>query len=117
MSGWTDIVAVCAGYGYTIGVRKDGRVLATGTNKSGQINITSWKLFRDYTCIAEDRQKYKELKEQLKYLNMRKGAYDTELANLKGLFTGKRRKELETEIASMNTQITDLKKQIDFIRS
>ena len=117
VSGWTDIVAVCAGYGYTIGVRKDGRVLATGTNKSGQINITSWKLFRDYTCIAEDRQKYKELKEQLKYLNMRKGAYDTELANLKGLFTGKRRKELETEIASMNTQITDLKKQIDFIRS
>ena len=42
--------------------------------------------------------------------------YQDELANLKGLFTGKRRKELEAQIAEADKRIAALKEELDKLR-
>ena len=41
-------------------------------------------------------------------LEQEKSALQTELANLKGLFTGKRRKEIETRLAEIETELKGL---------
>ena len=42
VSGWTDIVAISAGAGHTVGLRSDGTVVATGNNVSGQCDVQDW---------------------------------------------------------------------------
>ncbi len=39
---WTDIVDVYAGSDYTVGLKKDGTVVATGSNYYGQCNVDNW---------------------------------------------------------------------------
>ena len=39
MSGWTDIVAVAAGYYHTVGLKRDGTVVTTSPNFS---NMATW---------------------------------------------------------------------------
>lgn len=52
---WTDIVAIAAGggddvgKGHTVGLRKDGRVVAVGDNSFNQCDVDSWK---DIVAIA-----------------------------------------------------------------
>lgn len=56
-SDWTDIIAVAAGGGYspsdgnghTVGLRKDGRVVAVGDNQFGQCNVDEWS---DIVAVA-----------------------------------------------------------------
>ena len=52
MSGWTDIIAVAAGAGHTIGLKSDGTVVATeykGNYDYGQCNVSNWT---DVVAIA-----------------------------------------------------------------
>ena len=42
VSGWTDVVAVAAGFYHTIGLRADGTVVAVGNNNSGQCDVSNW---------------------------------------------------------------------------
>ena len=42
IAGWTDIVAVAAGYNHTVGLRADGTAIATGTNLDGESNVSGW---------------------------------------------------------------------------
>ena len=45
VSGWTDIVAIAAGYRHTIGLKKDGTVVATkytGDYYDGQCEVSGW---------------------------------------------------------------------------
>jgi alpha-tubulin suppressor-like RCC1 family protein len=44
VSGWTDVVAVSAGGDHTVGLRKDGTVVACGDDSSGQCNVSGWNL-------------------------------------------------------------------------
>lgn len=39
---WTDIVAVSAGQNYTVGLKKNGTVVAVGSNDDGQCNVRGW---------------------------------------------------------------------------
>ena len=48
VSGWTDIVAISAS-SHTVGVKKDGTVVATGVNTYGQCDIDSW---RDIVAVS-----------------------------------------------------------------
>ncbi|MCL1987454.1 MAG: hypothetical protein FWG64_05720 [Firmicutes bacterium] len=41
--GWHDMIAVCAGPFFTVGLRKDGRVEACGRNEFGQCNVKNWR--------------------------------------------------------------------------
>ena len=42
MSGWTDIVALAAGKYHTVGLKRDGSVVAVGKNDEGQCNVSGW---------------------------------------------------------------------------
>ena len=39
---WTDIIAVAAGFEYTVGLKSDGTVVATGSNPNGQCDVQDW---------------------------------------------------------------------------
>lgn len=39
---WTDIVAVSAGNGYTLGLKSDGNIVSTGRNDRNQIAVSGW---------------------------------------------------------------------------
>ena len=49
MSDWTDIIAIAAGRFHTIGLKKDGTVVAAGSNVWGQCNVSQWT---DIAAIA-----------------------------------------------------------------
>ena len=66
------------------------------------------------TAIRDERKQ--ALYSKLAASRQRQNAAQTELSNLKGLFLGRRRKELEAEIVSLDRQIAELQKQHDAIR-
>lgn len=43
---WTDMVAVSAGYRFTIGLKADGTVVAVGRNSKGQCDVSGWESIR-----------------------------------------------------------------------
>lgn len=49
ISDWADIVAIDAGFRYTVGLKADGTVLAVGYNDDGRCNVSSWT---DITAIC-----------------------------------------------------------------
>lgn len=96
---WRDIIAIACGDYHTVGLRSDGTVVATGDNKYGQCNVKSWKLFDSVEQLERDMTK--RIKKEILALK-------TELANLHGLFTGKRRKELQDRIELLEERIRNL---------
>ena len=44
VSYWKDIIAVSAGSSHTVGLKKDGTVVATGDNDYGQCDVSIWNL-------------------------------------------------------------------------
>ena len=88
VSDWRDIVAITASDFHTVGLKLDGTVVAVGYNFLGQCNVSDWKLF--YT------------KEELL---AEKAALEKELPTLKGLFSGKRRKEIENRLAEIEAEL------------
>ena len=91
VSDWRDIVAITASDFHTVGLKLDGTVVAVGYNFFGQCNVSDWKLF--YT------------KEELL---AEKAALEKELPTLKGLFSSKRRKEIENRLAGIETELKRL---------
>ena len=135
VSAWSDVVAITAGVSHTVGLRADGKVLAVGSNKYGQCDVDGWKLFASFETLDQEREEVaerakRERKEaaeraeaerkaaakraeaerqrKIATLNDEKAKLNTELANLKGLFTGKRRKEIETRLAEINAELKKL---------
>ena len=49
VGGWTDVVAIAAGYSYTVGLRTDGTVVAVGWNTYDQCDVGGWT---DVVAIA-----------------------------------------------------------------
>ena len=42
MEGWRGIVEIAAGEAHSVGLRKDGTVVATGRNAEGQCDVSGW---------------------------------------------------------------------------
>lgn len=61
---------------------------------------------------AEFARKRKDLSERLASVKQCKQSAETELANLKGLFTGRRRKELEAQIAEADRRINTINEEL-----
>ena len=120
MTDWQNIVAICAGYSHTVGLRADGTVVAVGDNRYGQCDVQGWKLFDNLDRIEQERieararravQDEKEKEERPRRraaLEIEQGNLQTELANLKGFFTGKRRKEIEARLAEIEAKLKGL---------
>lgn len=133
---WTDIAAVASDSHIVIGVKTDGTVVAkansTVLSKDEEIlrGIQNWKLFNSVDTLEQERADCKALQKaeaerrrqeaeakakaeaerqaKIAALNGEKQALQTELANLKGLFTGKRRKEIEARLAQIGEELKKL---------
>ena len=110
---WKNVVAIAAGYNNTVGVLADGTLVATGNNEYGQCNVQGVRMFYSLESFKEDEKKAieeteKKREEQIAVLNTEKNTLQTELANLKGLFTGKRRKEIEARLAQIESELNKL---------
>ena len=42
VSTWTDIIGIAAGTLHSVGLKKDGTVVATGDNEQTQLNVSTW---------------------------------------------------------------------------
>ncbi len=129
VSDWQDIVAVSAGYDHTVGLKSDGTVVAVGDNKDGQCNVFGWRLFQSADTIEEERIEARKQEQQRREeekqrraeeekqrraaeeqrrarekvtLEREKMALEQELSSLKGLFTGKRRRQIEERIRQID---------------
>ena len=130
VSGWRDIVAIAVGENHTVGLKSDGTVIAAGYDQFGQCNVSDWKLFDNFETLEADRkvaaEKFEaelkaaaekrkvaaekreaEREAKIKALSKERAALQTELSNLRGLFTGKRRREIEIRLAEI---VIELKK-------
>ena len=113
VSGWRDIVAISAGVYHTVGLKADGTVVAVGENHDGRCNVSGWRLFQSVDTLEEKREEAKKRLEQEKarriaQLQQQRADVQSELANLKGLFTGMRRRELESKLAEINNELKGL---------
>lgn len=97
---WRNIVAASCGSSHTLGLTASGKVYATGYNGSGQLNIQNWKL----VITSADLKREAE-------------SLQTELANLKGLFSGKRKKEIAARLEEIENQLQKLQKTNTLINS
>ena len=50
ISEWKDIIAIACGSDYTIGLKLDGTVVATGGNECGQCHVFDWRDIVTVTC-------------------------------------------------------------------
>lgn len=112
---WKDIVAISAAYKGVMGVRKDGSVVAVNDDASDKCDVSDWKLFDSFENYeqesAQQRRLASERRKQMQAatLNGEKAALSAELSSLRGLFTGKRRKELEARLAQIENELKALR--------
>lgn len=116
ISTWTDIVSVFATSDYAVGLKSDGTLIHFGDQATmDENNLSGWKLFNDLEelrqaqietrkCLKENQAKRSEQRVTLK---TEQAALQTELANLKGLFSGKRRKEIEARLAAIAKELEE----------
>ncbi len=111
VANWHNIIAVDVGRGHTVGLGADGTVIACGMNNSGQCDLTGWKLFDNvdvYTSKYQSDESERELLRPAAIKSMRErleneyNSLSVEYTNLKGLFVGKRKKEIATRMATID---------------
>ena len=118
VSEWKNIVAITTAYSSTTGLRADGTIIST--DKKINEKTAGWKLFNHINTIEQERNaarrkaeeeriaKEKARREAIEKLDREQGALKTELANIKGLFTGKRRKEIEARLSEIERELKGL---------
>ncbi len=120
---WTDIVAIAAS-NHAVGLKADGTVVAVGQNTGGQCNIQVWKLFNNFAVLEQERAEIKkrtvaeriaqqqrikaEHQQKIAALEEQKKTLQAELSNCKGLFSVGKRKGLETRLAQIEKELSEL---------
>ena len=113
-SGWPVIVAVCTGYSLTVGLKADGTVAAVGNNDDGQCGVEKWKLFdnleqeRMETQQRHQEEKQRRQEEKRNVLEAERTRLQAELPNIKGLFSGGKRKQVEARLAEIEAELKKL---------
>lgn len=135
---WNNIVALAAAEYNTAGLRADGTIVSIGHKNTKLRSLSIMKLFNDLEnyeeeCVEQRRLAQEQREElnrraleeairredaariaeetrqkKLAVLNAEKDSLNTELRNLKGIFTGKRRKEIEARLAEIETELKGL---------
>ena len=136
VTDWDDIVAVSAGIEQTIGLKSDGTVVEVGDNGKCQRSVDGWKLFGSLETLEQERaearkraekarkrekeeyarrlaEKKAAIERTLMSLQQEKESLRMELANLRGLFTGKRRRKIEERIGQIDAKQKALEGKMD----
>lgn len=135
-SSWNDIVAVFDNLHTLVGLHENGTVSITGhegaTDGFGNITVTydvsHWKLFSDAKTFKsewnafheeqealkrrheeEEKEHQKEVELQRTELLNEKARLSDELGNLKGLFSGKRRKEINLRLSEIEDLLINMR--------
>ena len=135
-SSWNDIVAVFDNLDTLVGLHENGTVSITGhegaTDGFGNITVTydvsHWKLFSDAKTFKsewnafheeqealkrrheeEEKEHQKEVELQRTELLNEKARLSDELGNLKGLFSGKRRKEINLRLSEIEDLLINMR--------
>lgn len=121
---WEQIQMLYATDTVVIGLGKDGTLRFAEPPKKERFKnkgIYQARLFNRVETLAQDRMEMvrklaeakqraaeKQRAEKLAKLKQEAGALQTELSNLKGLFTGKRRREIETRLTEIERELKGL---------
>ena len=125
ISQWTDIVAIKMIDEGVLAVKRDGTLVAVGKEAEERLKKhPDARLFQDADRVKEnlqrrrdrvqaaamEKQRIAEEKHQARIsaLNREKETLSTELRNLKGLFIGKRRREIEARLAEIESVLKGL---------
>lgn len=125
LSQWTDIVAIKMVDMGVLAVKRDGTLVAVGKEAEETLKKHSdARLFQDADRVKENLQHRRDsalaaAMEKLRIAEEKRQArinalkterenLFTELANLKGFFTGKRRKEIEAQLSEIETKLKGL---------
>ena len=119
---WKNVCAVMHLPYDTIGIRSDGTLITTNENLQKQ--IADWKLFESLDSIETERKEGLERaakedeeakkraesarRERIAVLEEEKKALNNEHSSMKGLFSGKRRKEIELRLAEIDAEMKKL---------
>ena len=121
---WTDIVSICSSFDKVYGIRKDGAVVSTGDSHR---DVSGWRLFNSIDTLEQERaeglarakaariakekaEAERRAQKRAELLAEQKGL-QTELSQLKGLFSGKRRKEIELLLTVNRYELQELEEQ------
>ena len=130
---WSDVVALAASSTHTVGLKGNGTVISTKYTDSmdyyhGQGDVNGWKLFNNVDTIESERKTAMELakakreavaeearivaekteverKEKIEALTAETDKLQAELANLKGLFSGGKRRQIEARLAEIEAEL------------
>ena len=132
---WRDIVAITTRGIEAIGLKSDGTVVSSIADSPRN----SWKLFDNLDNLEEERRvarakraeekrlaeerareekrlaeekALQEKKERIQALHQEMDSLQAELAALRGLFTGRKRKELEARMEDMNRELRELEASV-----
>ena len=122
VSDWESIISVTAGKFFTYGLREDGKVVVTEENrfdrKHSEIGqVSGWKLFDgieelEARCNRIQNARITLIQKCIAERQTRLNEERNELANLKGLFSGKRRLKLEKQIDDDADAIAFMQEQL-----
>lgn len=117
---WDNIVAIFGLYDREfiyIGLKSDGTVLSVG-DMDNYGDPRGWRLFKDIATFDEEckterplaRKRLMQKRNAERRTNLREEQIrvSTELKCLRGLFTGKRRRELEAQLAEIERELKEL---------
>lgn len=110
VDGWMNIVAIVCSHYQTVGLKADGTVVTTGESFRG---LSEWKLFNYIDTIEQEREvarqtaaaEYNKLRTVLEAEYARLQA---ELPAFKGLFSGGKRRQIESRLAEINEELRKL---------
>ena len=121
---WTDIVSICSILDKVYGIRKDGTVVAAGESHR---DVSGWRLFNSIDTLeqertkglararaehlAKEKAKADRIAQKKAELQAERDELQAELSQLKGLFSGKRRKEIELLLTVNRYELQELEEQ------
>ena len=121
---WTDIVSICSILDKVYGIRKDGTVVAAGESHR---DVSGWRLFNSIDTLeqerteglararaehlAKEKAKADRIAQKRAELQAERDKLQAELSQLKGLFSGKRRKEIELLLTVNRYELQELEEQ------
>ena len=101
---WKDIIAFSANGGWVVGLKSDGTLVST--SEQLQEMIGSWKLFDSLDTIEQELAEVQAKRKAA--LEKERDDLQAELPNLKGFFSGGKRREMEARIAEIEEELKKL---------